>query len=775
MAVNDNKAEYMGAVSHIAEQWRARSFEACLNGFMKSMISHCSTVDLPKGVDIGVKEKVLVTVKDTIDASVKEFVSNAVNMQNETGKLFDVDVAHEIENPKDLNESVQKLLAEHIFDESKDRAQVLAAEFDAGTINNLTDIQAVEHIQNMFADEMFDTRFENGASFKNGVKQLLSFEGEIVVDEIKNDVSNLVDETEAKNSIIREAVAEINQKKADIEKQINGASESPTEEPAKEGDHDDPTSDNSNNSDEGEMDDNTTQDVSSEPEEGTEGWYVDAVKKLKSGKRSFTKRSFYSIENTLMFDRIKQSNESLDLDKNSFSREAAVEILSQFRELEDGIDPDNVGEGDNVLSVSENVQKTNDNNPDAESAESTYEDDDDEGIQVDESAFEYKEIEPSKLEGDDDNSDEDDLSEESMAKDFFPLNIQKAITNKIKVNKRFPIFLAFQKDHGEEFFNTCRTRYAILKDMMSREDIQKIDPAYSSDESATKLDKDVALITTIEKDTKTILENFGILGILGNNYQRVDSHVDNALISLFNANVLAPMGRPDAGNNLSVSTEELYEHELADIFKNSVKKAELTMDLASNNVNLNETKDQLGYIDELINEKMFSIVKPEDKPEVEEKVVALYSIECICPIEEVATIKAFVSSKDGTDKPDNQILLNTLKDINGYGFSYIDTLNEIKKNVKAKYEQLKDDKTNFNFNTDTLVDLVAEQQDTTKFEANLFEKTLSKLCENKTIENSTEALILRNKAKSIITSYIVAEKLGFLSQEDINQYNNYLY
>ena len=51
---------------------------------------------------------------------------------------------------------------------------------------------------------------------------------------------------------------------------------------------------------------------------------------------------------------------------------------------------------------------------------------------------------------------------------------------------------------------------------------------------------------------------------------------------------------------------------------------------------------------------------------------------------------------------------------------------------------------------------------------------MSKLVADKTIENSSEALLIRNKAKAISTAYITADKLGFLSKEDINDIRNYV-
>lgn len=798
MAINNNKHDYMGAVSTVAEEWRSRSFEACMNGFMKSMICQATAVDVPKGIDLDAKERIVESVKTTIENSSKEFTKSAFDTENEHGKLFDVDLAHEIVSPSSLNESVQQLLAQHIYDESKDRAELLAAEFDAGSINNLTEVQTLEHIRNMYAEEMFDERFDNGTSFKSGMQQLLSTEGEIVVDEIKEDVSNLVNETEAKNSVIREAVAEINKKKADIEEKINGKAESHTDNAAKEGDHNDPDSENSSSgpdSDDGadsgddsgsDADMGAAADGESDDgeetsfEEAAEGWNVNALKKIKKGKLNYTKYSFYTVKNDNLIKAgvSAHSNEAYNIDRNTFSREAAEQILDQFRELEDGINI-NSGDSEYAQSVSDDKPNyVNDNDPDAESSENDYSDDENNEIQVDNSAFEYKEETPDTLEGDD-NSNSDETSEEAMARDFMPLSLSKINGIKVKANRRLPVFLALQKDRGQEFFDTIAGRHQVLLDMMSREDI---DPSLTTDETAKALEKVFKLSTQVKKDTETILEDLGILGILDNKYQRTDSHVDNALLSLFNANLIAPMGKPDAGKDLSVSTEELYESELANIFKLAVKKADLTMDIADSHGGLNivEKKDELGYIDEIINEKMFSVVKPEDVSKVEEKVKTLFSLECMIPIEEVANIQAFVTKSNPTDeKP--KILLDTLKDIDGYGFSFIDEITKIKSSIKNKFKNNSEKAANgnpmvnFDFDTDKLVDLVVEQQDTTKIDANMFEQVLSKLCENKSITSSTEALILRNKAKAIATSYITAEKLGFLREEDIQAFENYVF
>lgn len=785
--IHENKTEFMGAVSSIAEEWRTRSFESCLNGFMKSMISHCVAVDVPKNLDLGAREQVIKSVKETIQNSAKEFVHSALDPNEETGALYNVDVAHEITTPQNLNESIMKLLAVHIYDESKDRAQVLAAEFDAGVINNMNSFEALEHIKSMYSNEGFDERFANGVSFKSGVKELLSIEGEILVDDIKNDVSNLVSETEAKNSVIREAVAEINGKKAEIETKINGEAETPTGK-----DDEDKKSDDSGDDTSSSNDENTTDDSGETPEEDSgndevasddensfeasaEGWNVTAKRNIKKGNVVYTRESLYQINDLSRIAGMGAlSEESLNMDKNTLSREAAENILDQFRELEDGIGESAIDSmGDNAFSVSDNNTDdgagAGDNS--ANSAESDYLDDNSD-IEVNTDAFNYQEIKPASLDEADNNVDMSEISEESIAKDIFPLNLNKASQARVKISKRLPVFLACQKDRGVEFFNQALTRHNILLDMMSKSTESATN--LPIEEVGNELKKKLDLCTNVKKDTEILVENMGILGILDGQYQRTDSHIDNAVASLFNANVLDPMGKDAAGNKLSVSTESLYEHDLADIFKLAVKKADITMELAGGKgININSAKDELGYIDELLNEKIYSIVKPEDKDSVNEKIQALYSIECVCPMQEIANIQAFVSHTDGAiERP--RITLDSFKDIDGYGYSYVDEIQKIKSDIKKKFDQVKDDKTNFNIDTDKIVEMVAEQMDTTKIDANIFEKILSKLCENRTIETSTEALILRNKAKAIVTGYVMAEKLGYLRDSDIRDLNNYV-
>lgn len=785
--IHENKTEFMGAVSSIAEEWRTRSFESCLNGFMKSMISHCVAVDVPKNLDLGAREQVIKSVKETIQNSAKEFVHSALDPNEETGALYNVDVAHEITTPQNLNESIMKLLAAHIYDESKDRAQVLAAEFDAGVINNMNSFEALDHIKSMYSNEGFDERFANGVSFKSGVKELLSIEGEILVDDIKNDVSNLVSETEAKNSVIREAVAEINGKKAEIETKINGEAETPTgkdDEDKESGDSGDDTgsSDNGETSDdsgetpeEGAGDGEVASDDENSFEASAEGWNVTAKRNIKKGNVIYTRESLYQINDLSRIAGMGAlSTESLNMDKNTLSREAAENILDQFRELEDGIGESAIGSmGDDAFSVSDNNTDdgTGAGDASANSAESDYLDDNSD-IEVNSDAFNYQEIKPASLDEADNNVDMSEISEESIAKDLFPLNLNKASQARVKISKRLPVFLACQKDRGAEFFNQTLTRHNILLDMMTKSTESATN--LPIEEVGNELKKKLDLCTNVKKDTETLVENMGILGILDGQYQRTDSHIDNAVASLFNANVLDPMGKDAAGNKLSVSTESLYEHDLADIFKLAVKKADITMELAGGKgVNVNAAKDELGYIDELLNEKIYSVVKPEDKDSVNEKIQALYSIECVCPMQEIANIQAFVSQTDGAiERP--RVTLDSFKDIDGYGYSYVDEIQKIKVDVKKKFNQVKDDKTNFNIDTDKLVEMVAEQMDTTKIDANLFEKTLSKLCENKTIENSTEALIVRNKAKAIVTGYIMAEKLGYLRDSDVRALNDYV-
>ena len=257
----------------------------------------------------------------------------------------------------------------------------------------------------------------------------------------------------------------------------------------------------------------------------------------------------------------------------------------------------------------------------------------------------------------------------------------------------------------------------------------------------------------------------GIAGILDNKFQRTGNPVENAVNSLFNPELIKRMTKDMA------SKEELHEHELADIFKLALKISDVKSEIA-NRSDIIGNKEQLGYLNELLNEKVVNL-EPNEKFEVENKIEALQSIESQISLSDLMDMHVFCSEKEGNVR--HSVTLTSLKDIDGYGYSFFEEAEKIKKEVRSKWnEKLKNSGIKYNFDTDKLVELILEEEDTTKIDSNIFEKVMSKLAADKTIENSSEALLIRNKAKAISTAYITADKLGFLSKEDINDIRNYV-
>lgn len=738
--VNDNKNDFMSVVNNAAEEYRKRSYESCMEGFMSSMIKEAVTIDAPKNVELGTDEKqvMLDTVTETIKNSASEFVKNAV--VEETGTLHNVNVAHEIVNPKNLTESIMQLVAAHVYDEADDRAKMLEADFDAGKINNMSFEDAAKYVDTIY-EPLFIQQLDNGKNLKKGLEVLMSTEGAELVDDIKDTVSKLVLETEAKNSVIREAVSEINETKAEIEKKING--ETDEEKEAKENGDDTSTS----------SDDSDLDDEMGDAEQATEGLFIKAVKRNKNNK-SLSCEDLFTVRE--IGGTAIQSGEdwSTNYDSTSFSREAAEDILDQFRELDDGIDPKTITD-EEAFSVSNDDGESsidNDGSSVAESAENTYEDDDGNVIEEFQSSY-NGEITPDPI-----------PSIEAMVQKIMPMNLKKIGTTKFEPSSKLTAFLALQKDGGKTFFDVMRNRVAHATEMLDKTENDVIEGIAKSDiekQIADTCDK----INATEEGVSKLLEDMGIAGILDNKFQRTGNPVDNALKSMFNPEILKPM-TVDAA-----SQEELHEHELADIFKLALKISDVKSEIADRS-DVIGNKEQLGYLEELINEKMVNL-EPNEKFEVESKVEALQSIESQISLSDLMDMKVFHSTTEGEDN--ERVTLNSLKDIDAYGYSFFDEAEKIKESVRSNWnDKLKNSGVKYNIDTDKLVEFILEEQDTTKIDSNIFEKVLSKLAQDKTIENSTEALILRNKAKAITTSYIAADKLGFLSKEDISDIRNYV-
>ena len=731
--INDDIEHFMSAVNMRSSEWKQKSFEECMNGFLSKTIKESTVIKLPEDSSPETRTNVFKEVQASIKESASKLIKNS--LANEDSAIHNVDIANEIVNPKDLNESVQKLLAEHICNEAEDRSNILKAEFEIGKFDKMSSEETLTYIENSFEGTSFDNRFSNGENLKAQMNLLLTTEGVDLVNSIKQDVATLVNETEAKNSVIREAVSEINDMKANIEEKINGKADpiNGTDDPEKKVGQDADVN-------------KISEDVESS-QQTTESLYDKALKTKKS--YSLSKEDLYSIHDTFGVFADK-STEDLDktYDETSFSRQSAEDILSEFRSLDDNINVDTVPENENTMSTSDGEEETDKSKPtdgETESAEMNYVDDDGNSIDVDTSKFEYEE-----------EIHSEPLSEESMAKDFMPLSFEKMCTRDVKASKKFPLYLALSSDHGEQFFDSMARRSTEMYNMvLSSESI--ICDSMSNDDINKKIDERMNVCQDIKKDTELLIEDMGILGILDGQYQRTNDPMQNAVNSIFKPQILK-------AKDMYSSKEDLHEHELADILKIGLDIADIKKEILEG-ANVLTNKNKLGYLEELLNEKMFELDSVE-KGQIEEKVKALQSIESIIPIQEVVNMQVF-KSKDGKD---NRVKLESLKDIDAYGFCYADEIEKIKKSVQEKYDTLFGKKLkSIHFDVCSLVECVAEEQDTTKFDTNLFEKVLAKCTENIEVTNSSEGLVVLNKARVLTTAFITADKLGLLSEEDINE------
>lgn len=724
--LNDNKNDFMAAVIERVKEFRTKSYENCIETFCKKCITDSTVVKLPKDITLDDKELIKKNVVKSIADSAKKLVNNG--LVDESSNLHDVDFAHDIDNPKDLGESIQKLLAEHIYDESKDRAETLSAQFDAGITEKMTSEEALEFIDKSFEDLNFDARFANGKNLKAKLNTLLSTEGQELVASIKADVNKLVSETEAKNSVIREAVSEINTKKADIERKINGES--------------DPAS--------GTNEDKEKTKDELDKEKGSEGWIPSAKKNLKN--YSLSKEDLY-----VSYDysgKVDTSVESLSrtFDENSFSRESAEEIMAQFRELDDGIDSSANTDDTNLQSFSNDDKQVVDDGDDTkESAENDYIDDDGNPIEINQDLFKYSE---------DETINPEPLSEESMAKDFIPLSPKTFWNRTVNPNvAKMAAYFALTKDKGARFFEQVKTRGLEMVKLLSTED--QICDSISNDEINKKLTNTLGLCSDIEAKTEDLIEKMGITGVLADTYQRTDDPVENAVGSLFNPKII---GTDSKGY---LSKEELHEHELAEILKIGIKIADVKNDIAKG-IDILGNKDHLGYLEELLNEKMFAIEDPIEKDEIKSKIDALQSIECQIPISEIVNMKVFLSKDNDVDRK----VIDSLKDVEAYGFSYDTIVDEIKSNVKKAYKEKFEGKYSVvNVDINQLVEFVLEEQDTTKIKPTLYEAILAKFTENvDSFANSTEAAIVNNKARVITSAIVAMDKLGYLSDKEFQNF-----
>lgn len=756
--INDNKNDFMAVVNSMADEYKQRSYESCVEGFMTSMIKEAVTIDIPKNLELGFDEKnaMLNNVTSTIKASASEFTKNAIS---DTETLYNVNLAKEIVNPKNFTESVMQLVSAHIFDEANDRITVLEADFDSGKINNMSFEDAASYVESTF-EPLFSNHFDNGKRLKKHLNLLMSTEGTELVSDIKDTVSKMVLETEAKNSVIREAISEINETKAEIEKKINGETDEEKEvkeESEKESNNDNNSEDDSNNEDNDNVDDdNFTSEKNNSEDQAVEGYYLNSVRKNKRNPVSITYNDLFRIRNIGGVSIQSGEDWSTNYDNTSFSREAAENILDQFRELDDGIDADSINDDEAFSMSDDDGGDYIDNEGDelAESSEKEYEDDDGNVIEEFQASYD-DEIKPDPI-----------PSIENLSKAILPMNLRKIGTNKFEPSSKLVAYLALQEDNGRKFFDVMNNRKVHALELLDKTQTDVIEGLAKSD-IEKQLSETCDKIDQTEEGVSKLLEDMGIAGILDDKFQRSADPVQNAVKSLFNPNILKA-----SKYSTDISAEELHEHELADIFKLAVKVSEVKSEIV-NRSDVLGNKDQLGYLEELLNEKMFNL-EPNEKFEVQNKIDALQSIESQIKLSDLMDINVFCSSYNDCNKTEG-IKLESLKDIDSYGFSFYDESEKIKQSIRVNWrDKLKNDGIKYNVDTDKLVEFVLDEQDTTKIDSNIFEKALSKLAADKLIESSTEALILRNKAKAITASYLAADKLGFLTKEDIKDIRNYV-
>ena len=751
--INDSKEDFLAAINIKAEEWRNRSYEEYVTGFLTKTIKQSTTLKIPKETPLDTKENIFKESSATIAQTAKKIVNNA--FLDDQNTLHNVDIAHEISSPNNFSESVQKLLAEHIYNEANDKVSVLEAEFDSGEFNNFSSEKLMDYIESSFESIQFDNRFNNGKNLKKQMDMLLSLEGESIVESIKDDVNKLVTETEEKNAVIRDTVTQINEKREEIEKEINGD------------DSVDPNADNAE-----EVSD-TAKEENKKEEQASEGFYGRAVK----ANKKYKKTDLYSIYDMSM--KVDLSSEGLDrtFDENSFSREEAEQILQEFQEL-DGIDTESIPDNEDALSVAcADTDVPGGGGSQAESSENTYVNDDGNTIDVDNEKFnfdeddykakEYKDDDSGDDEDDENSSDDDDdddfldfdddESEESMAKDFIPLSFEKIHNRSIKTTPKLAAYLAFTKDGGKLFFDEVGRRSAEMYNLLSKEDsiADNVDKDTINKEIETKVEE----VNTVKEDTERLMNDFGILGILSGDFQRNDSPTQNATVALFNPKILTPK------NSKDISKESLHEHELVDILKIGMSIGSVKGDIAKG-TDVQGNKDKLGYLEELLNEKMFNL-EPDEKIDIEQRIKALQSIESIISIDDAINMKVFASKSAGTDKAD-KISISSLKEIDAYGYSFEDEIAKIKKNVEKNFKDKFEGKYNVvNFDIMRLVDFVVDEVDTTKLDTNLFESILSKIVDKIDVTKSSEGLVVLNKARALTTSFVTADKLGLLSKDEM--------
>jgi phosphoribosylformylglycinamidine (FGAM) synthase PurS component len=125
--VNENKEDFMMAGVNAAKEWRVRAYEACVETFTKKCVTEAMTVKMPKDADFDEQDRIKKNAAHEIAQITSKLINNAI--VDETNELYNVELAHDIKDPDDIGKNIQKLLADHIYDEAKDRCKTLSARY----------------------------------------------------------------------------------------------------------------------------------------------------------------------------------------------------------------------------------------------------------------------------------------------------------------------------------------------------------------------------------------------------------------------------------------------------------------------------------------------------------------------------------------------------------------------------------------------------------------------------------------------------------------------
>ena len=97
--INENLHNFMSAVKMKADEWKEKSFEECITGFLKKTIKQSTTLNIPENTSLDTKTNVINESTATIDAAAKKIVNNA--FIDDHSSMHNIDFAKEIVNPKD--------------------------------------------------------------------------------------------------------------------------------------------------------------------------------------------------------------------------------------------------------------------------------------------------------------------------------------------------------------------------------------------------------------------------------------------------------------------------------------------------------------------------------------------------------------------------------------------------------------------------------------------------------------------------------------------------